>query len=59
MNSVLAASHSRSIAELLAQSAALILSSALALAFIASMDALLCVRLASRPAILGMAGDSF
>ena len=50
MNNVLADFSSRSIAELLAHSAPVILTSALALAFIASMDALLCLKLASPPA---------
>ena len=57
MNIVLADFSSRSIAELLVQSAPVILTSALALAFIASMDALLCHKLASPPGVLDIAGD--
>ena len=57
MNNVLADFSSRSIAELLAHSAPVILTSALALAFIASMDALLCLKLASPPGVLDIAGD--
>ena len=44
-------------AELLVHSAPVILTSALALAFIASMDALLCLKLASPPGALDIAGD--
>ena len=57
MNNVLADFSSRSIAELLVHSAPVILTSALALAFIASMDALLCLKLASPPGALDVAGD--
>ena len=58
VNNMLAGLDGASVGALLAQSAALILSSGLALAVIASIDALLCVRLASRPGDLGLAGDS-
>src|SRR5271169_6620672 len=58
VNNMLAGLDGVSVGALLAQSAALILSSGLALAVIASIDALLCVRLASRPGDLGLAGDS-
>ena len=57
MNNVLADFSSRSIAELLAHSAPVILTSALALAIIASIDALLCLKLASQPGVLDIAGD--
>jgi sulfate permease, SulP family len=57
MNNVLADFSSRSIAELLAHSAPVILTSALALAIIASIDALLCLKLASQPGVLDIGGD--
>ena len=58
MNNVMAERSSRSMAELLLHSAQVILTSALALAFIASMDALLCLKLASPPGALDIAGEA-
>ena len=57
MSSVLADFSSPSIAELLAHSAPVILTSGLALAIIASIDALLCLKLASPPGVLDIGGD--
>jgi SulP family sulfate permease len=57
LHGVLPDFSSRSIADLLVHSAPIILPSALALAIIASIDALLCLKLASRPGVLDIAGD--
>jgi sulfate permease, SulP family len=57
MSGVLAQFSGQSIAEPLEHSAPIILISALALAIIASIDALLCLKLASPPGVLDIAGD--
>jgi SulP family sulfate permease len=58
MASVIADFSSRSLAELMMHWAPVIATSALALAIIASIDALLCFKLASRPGVLDIAGDT-
>ena len=57
VGNILAGLDGASVGALLARSTALVLSSGLALAVIASIDALLCVKLASRPGDLGLAGN--